>query len=162
MRGGCTDSCLKLGEQALENVECKDQPAGGSTFLGGTRFLKSFKKGKDGLRRVQKFLATFDLFQHQKCVLPSNLRGLESDQIRWLRPAAQVNVGGSSGTPIHMLCPTFSVIICHFSEDPFLVSSIFAVFFLGMFLVKGFSLQIVGSRGLEQWCIRRSYPWWQR
>lgn len=96
VRGGCTDSCLKLGEQALENVECNDQPPGdlAEPFLWGpARFGFGW--------------------------------------IWWLPPAsAQVSVGGSSGTPIQMLCPTFLVIICHFSEDSFfLVSNKFLVCF---------------------------------
>ena len=146
VRGGCTDSCLKLGEQALENVECNDQPPGdlAEPFLWGpARFGFGW--------------------------------------IWWLPPAsAQVSVGGSSGTPIQMLCPTFLVIICHFSEDSFfLVSNKFLVcfflIFVGMFVFgQGFDEQLlrpkqpkqqgffVGDQGQERWCILRSYPWWQR
>lgn len=92
-----------------------------------------------------------------------------------------MSVGGSSGTPIQMLCPTFLVIICHFSEDSFFsgVQQIFGMFFffnfVGMFVFgQGFDEELlrpkqpkqqgffVGDQGQERWCILRSNPWWQR
>ena len=106
-------------------------------FFGGDRLSEIFQKRMDfGESKKSSLHLTF--FNTKSVSYPPILE-VWKDQIRWLRPAsAQVSVGGSSGTPIHMLCPIFLVIICHFSEDPFWCPA-FLLFFFPKDLAKGVS-----------------------